>query len=91
MQGSLQYFFCISLVLVDNLKSTTGLLILLPFHTTNITGDVWVVLFLDKILLRETSLAIYLSMCMVYPLHEMGNGLTKMVSHLQHLLLILDK
>ena len=68
-------YFLLSILVFNNLKSTTGLLFLVPFLATNITGEVCVVLFLERIP-RETSLDIYLS---IRGLSSscIGKGLTK--------------
>ena len=52
--------FLLIILVFSNLKSTTSLLFLVPFLATNITGEVWVVLFLERIP-GETNFAIYLS------------------------------
>ena len=67
--------FLLNILVFNNLKSTTGLLFLVPFLPTNITAEVWVVLFFDKIP-NETNFAIYLS---IKGLSSscIGNGLTK--------------
>ena len=70
--------FLLIILVFSNLKFTTGLLFLVPFLATNITGEVWVVLFLDNKnkIPRETSLAIYLSIKGL-SCSYIGNGLTK--------------
>ena len=67
--------FLLIILVLSNLKSTTGLLFLVPFLATSITGDVWVVLFFDNIP-KDTSLAIYLSITDLSS-SWMGKGLDK--------------
>ena len=67
--------FLLNILVFNNLKSTTGLLFLVPFLATSITGEVCVVLFLERIP-RETTLDIYLSMRGLSS-SCIGKGLTK--------------
>ena len=46
--------------IINNPKSTTGLLSCVSFWVTSITGEEWLVLYLDKIP-KDTSLSISLS------------------------------
>ena len=67
--------FLLIILVFNSLKSTTGLLFLVPFLATNITGEVWVLLFFVRIQ-RETSIAIYSSIRGLSSSY-IGNGLTK--------------
>ena len=66
---------CLLILVFNNLKSTTGLLSFVSFLVISITGEVWLVVFLDKIP-RETNLCICQSMIGLSS-SLMGKGLTK--------------
>ena len=67
--------FCLNILVFNNLKSTTGLLSFVSLHINSVTGEVWLVLFLDKIP-KNTSLSIFQS-SIVLSFSLIGNGLTK--------------
>ena len=69
--------FLLTILVFNNLKSTTGLFLSFPFLATNITGEVWVVLFLVSVA-KETSFCMHLSIRGLSS-SAMGNGLTKKV------------
>ena len=52
--------FLLTILVFNSLKSTTGLFLSFPFLATNITGEVWVLLFLVRIP-NETNFCIHLS------------------------------
>ena len=66
---------CLFILVFNSLKSTTGLLSFVTFLVISMTGEVWLVVFLDKIP-RETSLCICQSI-MGLSSSLMGKGLTK--------------
>ena len=66
---------CLLILVFNNLKSTTGLLSFVIFLVISITGEVWLVVFLDKIP-SETNLCICQSI-MGLSSSLMGKGLTK--------------
>ena len=67
--------FLLKILVFNNLKSTTGLLSFVSFRVINITGDVWLVLFLDNIP-NDTNLSICSSINSLCGSLN-GNGLTK--------------
>ena len=67
--------FLLKILVFNNLKSTTGLLSFVSFLVMRITGDVWLVLFLDNIP-NETNLSICSSINSLSGSLK-GNGLTK--------------
>ena len=67
--------FLLKILVFNNLKSTTGLLSFVSFLVINITGDVWLVLFLDKIP-KDTNLSICVSINSL-SVSLKGKGLTK--------------
>ena len=69
--------FLLTILVFNSLKSTTGLFLSFPFLATNITGEVWVVLFLVRIP-NETNFCIHLSIRGLSS-SAMGKGLTKKV------------
>ena len=66
---------CLFILVFNSLKSTTGLLSFVIFLVISMTGEVWLVVFLDKIP-RETNLCICQSI-MGLSSSLMGKGLTK--------------
>ena len=76
LSNGVEVFLLIILVL-SNLKSTTGLFLSLPFLTTNITGEVCVVLFLVR-MPNETSFCMHLFIRGLSS-SAIGKGLTKKV------------
>ena len=66
---------CLLILVFSSLKSTTGLLSFVIFLVISMTGEVWLVVFLDKIP-RETNLCICQSMIGLSS-SLMGKGLTK--------------
>ena len=66
---------CLLILVFSSLKSTTGLLSLVIFLVISMTGEVWLVVFLDKIP-SETNLCICQSI-MGLSSSLMGKGLTK--------------
>ena len=81
LSNGVEVFLLIILVL-SNLKSTTGLFLSLPFLTTNMTGEVCVVLFLVR-MPNETSFCIHLSIRGLSS-SAIGKGLTKKVEGSHH-------
>ena len=69
--------FVLIILVFSNLKSTTGLFLSLPFHATNIMGDVCVVLFLVR-MPNETKFCMHLSIRGLSS-SAIGKGLTKKV------------
>ena len=69
--------FLLIILVLSNLKSTTGLFLSLPFLVTNMTGEVCVVLFLVR-MPNETSFCIHLSIRGLSS-SAIGKGLTKKV------------
>ena len=67
--------FLLKILVFNNLKSTTVLLSFVSFLVINITGDVWLVLFLDNIP-NDTNLSICSSINSL-SVSLNGNGLTK--------------
>ena len=66
---------CLLILVFSSLKSTTGLLSFVIFLVISMTGEVWLVVFLDKIP-SETNLCICQSI-MGLSSSLMGKGLTK--------------
>ena len=69
--------FLLTILVFNSLKSTTGLFLSFAFLTTNMSGKVWVVLFLVRIP-RETNFCMHLSMRGLSS-STIGKGLTKKV------------
>ena len=69
--------FLLTILVFNSLKLMTGLFLSFPFLATNMTGEVWVVLFLVRIP-RETNFCTHLSMRRLSS-SAMGKGLTKKV------------
>ena len=69
--------FLLTILVFNSLKSTTGLFLSFPFLATNMTGEVWVVLFLVRIP-KETNFCMHLSMRGLSS-SAIGKGLTKKV------------
>ena len=67
--------FLLRILVFNNLKSTTGLLLFVSFLVINITGEVWLVLFLDNIP-NDTDLA-FCSSINPLSISFNRNGLTK--------------